>query len=104
MKPTGDGIAVPRYTLSVKGTHMRQLLLAGATVAVLASPAFAGSPPTPRPIEITVNPTITTTGGGKVNTTIHAGTLTLTESAVVKGSLLVGASLSVSVQTGFTTP
>ena len=90
---------------------MRQLMFATAAVISLGGQAFAGghsqptppAPPNVAPVNITVKTSDTTTGGGSVSTTIHAGSITYSESVSEKVTILVGASISVSTQ-GYTVP
>jgi hypothetical protein len=81
---------------------MRYVLIV-TTVALLGSPAFAAPPQRP-PITVDVSPQVQVTAGSHVSANIRAGSLTLADSLTVKGSFVVGASLSVSTPGGFTTP
>jgi hypothetical protein len=90
---------------------MRRLNIAGALVAVVCGPAFAGSPtpptaptaPSNQPISVSGTQNVSVTAGAQVNANIHTGSLGIAESASVKGTIVVGASQSVSTA-GFTVP
>jgi hypothetical protein len=81
---------------------MRHILFAGATFAALCGPAFAGAPTPPvppnvAPVNITVQTLNSAMGGGNVNSTVHAGSLTISQSLSVKTSILLGMSQSISL-------
>ena len=79
---------------------MRYALIAGVMVASLGT-AFASDPP--RPITVTLNPSISVTGGAKISQTFQAGPVKVANSVQTKTAIVVAASLSASAR-GFTTP
>ena len=97
------------YCAIVGGISMRQLFIAAAMVAILSGQALAGSPSTSQnhpsgpTTTIAINPLISVTAGGQVNADLHVGSIAFADSLTLKGTLLVGASLSVSDK-GYTTP
>jgi hypothetical protein len=92
---------------------MRLMFIAGAVAAILAGPAFAGSPPpipptppTPpnsAPITVSQTQSVQLATGVQVTANMHTGSLALASSTTLKSNTLLGASLSVS-NAGFTTP
>jgi hypothetical protein len=80
---------------------MRYVLIVGVVAAGLGATAFASEPP--KPITVTVNPSVKVTGGAQINASFQAGSVKAGESVGTKTSVVVGASLSASAG-GFTTP
>ena len=82
---------------------MRQLLIASAIGVILSASAYA-NPPQPQPTTITLNPSVTVTGGGTVSKTFTVGPVSRSEFVTLKGSRTVTGSFSVQGPQGFTTP
>jgi len=89
------------FFISEGNTPMRYALIAGVMVASFSTMAFASDPP--KPITVTVNPSVSLSGGAKISQTFQAGSVKVADTVQTKTALVVGASLSATAK-GFTTP